>query len=45
MRIALADLRLDALHVVYPGEQRYDLAKKIDVVPLATLVKANRPSV
>lgn len=42
MRIALADLKLDALHVVYPGEARYSLAKNIDVVPLAELVKANR---
>jgi hypothetical protein len=44
MRIALADLKLDALHVVYPGEKRYALAKKVDVVPLAELVQANRTS-
>jgi hypothetical protein len=43
MRIALADLRLDALHVVYPGTVRYALAKHVHVVPLAELVKANRP--
>jgi len=40
MRIALTDLRLDELHVVYPGEKRYPLAKKVEVVPLADLVQA-----
>lgn len=40
MRIALADLKLDELRVVYPGTKRYPLAKNVDVVPLAELVKA-----
>lgn len=40
MRIALADLKLDELHVVYPGEKRYQLGKKVQVVPLAQLVNA-----
>lgn len=40
MRIALADLRLDRLHVVYPGEKTYALAKNVEVIPLAKLVKA-----
>jgi predicted AAA+ superfamily ATPase len=40
MRIALTDLKLDELNVVYPGEKRYPLAKKIEVVPLAELVNA-----
>jgi hypothetical protein len=40
MRIALADLKLDELHVVYPGERRYPLAKNVEVVPLAQMVKA-----
>ena len=40
MRIALADLKLDELRVVYPGTKRYKLAKKVEVVPLAELVKA-----
>jgi uncharacterized protein len=40
MRIALADLKLDELRVVYPGEKRYTLARKIEVVPLAELVNA-----
>lgn len=38
MRIALADLKLDQLIVVYPGERRYRLAPKVEVVPLAELV-------
>ncbi len=38
MRIALADPKLDALYVVYPGEKRYPLAKKVEVVSLAELV-------
>ena len=40
MRIALADLKLDELHVVYPGDKRYPLAQNIEVVPLAELVNA-----
>lgn len=40
MRIALADLRLDELRVVYPGTHRYPLAKNVEVVPLAELVNA-----
>ncbi|MCC6358831.1 MAG: ATP-binding protein [Phycisphaerales bacterium] len=40
MQISLKDLRLDRLHVVYPGDQRYALAEQIDVVPLAEFVGA-----
>jgi len=40
MRIALIDLMLDELLVVYPGEKRYPLASQIEVVPLAQLVNA-----
>ena len=40
MRIALADLKLDELRVVYPGEKRYPLARNVEVVPLAQLVNA-----
>jgi len=40
MRIALADLKLDHLYVLYPGEKTYSLAKNVEVVPLATFVKA-----
>lgn len=38
MRIALADLGLDALSVVYPGERRYPLADRIEAVPLSASV-------
>jgi predicted AAA+ superfamily ATPase len=40
MRIALADLKLDQLLVVYPGAVRYPLARKVEVVPLPQLVDA-----
>jgi predicted AAA+ superfamily ATPase len=37
MRIALADLKLDRLFVVYPGATGYRLATNVDVVPIARL--------
>lgn len=36
MRHAMADLRLDALWVIYPGRLRYTLADRIEVLPFAT---------
>lgn len=38
MRIAMRDLRLDALYVVYPGSQRYRIAEGMEAVPLAALL-------
>ena len=38
MRIAMDDLRLERLLVLYPGDRRYTLAKGIEAVPLADLV-------
>ncbi len=38
MKIALGDLKLDRLIVVYPGERRYALAHRVEVVPLTELV-------
>ncbi len=38
MQIALHDLQLDALYVVYPGERRYRLSDRIEAVPLAALL-------
>nr|MBA3456044.1 hypothetical protein [Deltaproteobacteria bacterium] len=38
MRVALADLDLDALYVVYPGDRRYRLAERVEVVPLAAAI-------
>lgn len=37
MRIAMRDLKLNALQVVYPGERRYALGERIEAVPLAAL--------
>jgi uncharacterized protein len=39
MRIAMADLKLDEVRVVYPGTKRYPLAERIEAVPLVDLVK------
>ncbi len=38
MRIALHDLKLDQIIVAYPGDRRYPLADRVEVVPLAELV-------
>jgi predicted AAA+ superfamily ATPase len=38
MKIAMSDLRLSRLQVIYPGDRRYPLAKGIEVVPLAEFV-------
>lgn len=40
MRTAMKDLELDELKVVYPGETRYALADRIEVVPLSQLANA-----
>ena len=40
MHIALADLKLDELHVVYPGAKPYMLADRVQVVPLAQFLNA-----
>jgi predicted AAA+ superfamily ATPase len=40
MRVAISDLKLDRLAVVYPGTTRYALAADVEVVPLAELVGA-----
>jgi predicted AAA+ superfamily ATPase len=40
MRTALADLRLDHLYVLYPGDKTYTLGKNVEAVPLAKFVKA-----
>jgi len=37
MRVAMEDLRLDRLLVVYPGEQPYELADGVKVLPLDQL--------
>ncbi len=40
MRMALTDLKPDELHIAYPGKQRYPLADKVKMVPLAEFVGA-----
>lgn len=40
MRIALADLGLERLWVVYPGERRYALADRVEAVPLGEVVES-----
>jgi uncharacterized protein len=40
MRIAMADLNLDHLYVVNPGDKGYTLAKNVEAIPLAKLVGA-----
>ena len=42
MRIAMRDLKLDALYVVYPGEQRFSLADGVEAVPLWALLPGTR---
>jgi predicted AAA+ superfamily ATPase len=36
MRIAMAELELDTLYVVYPGSRRYALAENVQAVPVAS---------
>lgn len=39
MRIAMADLKLDALFVLYPGVKRYTLANRIEVLPATSVAE------
>lgn len=39
MRIALDDLKLERIAVVYPGTQRYSLAEQVDATPLEALAE------
>ncbi len=45
MRIALNDLKLDRLVVVYPGDRRYPIADRAEVIPLVELVGATGDAV
>ncbi len=45
MRVALKDLGLDHLVVLYPGEQRYRLHERVTVVPLVELAEGDPVSV
>jgi len=39
MHIAIADLKLDALIVLYPGPKRYALTDRIEVLPAASITE------
>ncbi len=39
MQIALSDLRLDRLLILYPGTRSYPLAERVSVVPLSAVVE------
>jgi hypothetical protein len=45
MRVALDDLRLDRLLVMYPGDKPYELAERVEVMPLAALATADPRSI
>jgi predicted AAA+ superfamily ATPase len=42
MRIALEDLDLERIAVLYPGTRRYALADRVEAVPIATLATPGR---
>jgi len=42
IRIALEDLGLDRVAVVYPGAKRYSLSERVEAVPLETLAEPGR---
>jgi hypothetical protein len=42
MRIALEDLDLERIAVLYPGTRRYTLADRVEAVPIATLATPGR---
>ena len=44
MRIALQDLELDRLLVIYPGAQRFPLADRTEAVPLPEVAKKDYPN-
>jgi hypothetical protein len=41
MRIALADLKLEQLVVLYPGPKAYALSERVRVVPISRLSESN----
>jgi hypothetical protein len=42
IRIALEDLGLERVAVVYPGTRRYLVSDRVEAVPLATLAEPGR---
>ena len=41
MKVALEDLALERLAIVYPGERRFSLAENVEVVPATDLAEVN----
>ena len=39
MRIAMRDLELDSLQVLYPGDRRFSLGDGIEAVPLKSILR------
>jgi predicted AAA+ superfamily ATPase len=39
MHVALEDLGLEALYIIYPGQRRYRLNNKVEAIPLTSLPK------
>ena len=42
IRIALEDLKLERVAVIYPGTKRYPLADRVEAVPLASLSRPGK---
>jgi predicted AAA+ superfamily ATPase len=42
MHVALSDLQLDRIHVVYPGPRRYRLDTRVEALPIADLASVLR---
>jgi len=45
MKIALQDLHLERLLVIYPGTQRYKIADHIEAVPFEEVVRGDGKSI
>jgi hypothetical protein len=43
MRSALADLKLERLEVIYPGDETFPLGKRLRAVPLTRLLSDVQP--
>jgi predicted AAA+ superfamily ATPase len=41
MRIAMSDLKLDHLAVIYPGDVRYSIAKRVAAIPASSLASVS----
>ena len=44
MKIALEDLKLERIAVIYPGERRYSLHERVEVVPFEAIAGGMNPN-